>query len=613
VLEFIDYCLGKSDHPSYIEIERQARSVQLEVELSGELCVIERPLFGRESSAWVHRCGLAEMDEPHATSQMQINPAGDPESLNWLLLTHTGLEGVVLKEAPTKSVTETDPLSFRDVMWLAFLDGDRMLSRNLLFESAQVMKRLKLKQLVEVVFGVHDQQLASIGDRVRLLEKERDDQKAEIQSLETFLREQDVPSRLQIQAEINELSKELEPLQSSLATISEKMRAAADFADSVRTRYGDLRRDAGQASARIRDRETLLKRLLPLRAQYAEDERKLVFFSEAQQLFDPLNVSVCPSCLQELDETPEIKDGRCTLCEAELQAAEEPIDVDAERAAIRLRLRAIGRYIEEVESELGDDRSAYQRVSAEESVAQAQLDSDMSEQLSPFVAQRDELVRRISATRAEVRDFERQLGWLEGIQRRSLELERLQERIAELREEQRELEEHRPSRDAVIKDLSLRFEELLRAFGFPKLDDPEPPYLDKDFVPHVRGSRYDKIGTRGGVTLVALAWELAIFERAIELGRPHPGFLMIDSPQSNLKPPEGGNDEFSTNEIGVRLWRHLAEWSRGAGREAQLIVVDHTPPPEVSDSVVVTFGGRADQPPYGLIANETGAAPDSSA
>jgi hypothetical protein len=234
------------------------------------------------------------------------------------------------------------------------------------------------------------------------------------------------------------------------------------------------------------------------------------------------------------------------------------------------------------------------------------MDSDMSEQISPFVAQRDELVRRIATTKAALRDLRRQLGWLEGVERRSAELGQLQTRIEALREKHRDLEDHRPSRDAVVADLSSRFDELLRAFGFPKLDDPERPYLDKDFVPHVRGSRYDKIGTRGGITLVALAWQLAIFERAIEKGCPHPGFLMIDSPQANLKPREGGEDEFSNPDIAVRLWRHLAEWSAGAGKGAQLIVVDHTPPAEVVSSVVATFSGDPSRPPYGLIANETG-------
>ncbi len=37
------------------------------------------------------------------------------------------------------------------------------------------------------------------------------------------------------------------------------------------------------------------------------------------------------------------------------------------------------------------------------------------------------------------------------------------------------------------------------------------------------------------MTLVALAWQLTIFEEAVESGVGHPGFLLIDSPQKNLR------------------------------------------------------------------------------
>jgi septal ring factor EnvC (AmiA/AmiB activator) len=607
VLEFVDFCLGKDRHPEYVEIHRQARSAQLEVELSGDVRVIERPLFTNENTAWLHQCSLEDMEEPHATTKLQVDPAGNPETLNWLLLSHSGLEGIELKEAPTQAVSETDPLSFRDVMWLAFLGSDRLIARHLLHEAAPPMKRIKLRQVIEVIFGVHDQQLASLGDRISLLQSERDAQKAEIQSLRTFLAEQDVTDALEIRAAIEELTRQLEPLQERLESVSAKMRATSDFADSQRNRYSTLRSEAGQAAARVRDRETLLRRLLPLRAQYAEDESKLVFFSEAQRLFDPLSVRVCPSCLEELEEAPEIKDGKCTLCHSVLVPDDEPIDVEAERAAIRARLRAISTYVQEAESELESEKARYQELSQAEAALQTEIDSDISEQLAPFVAQRDELVKNITVLKSSRHDLERQLGWLDGIDRRRGELAQLQARLDDLRAEQRELEENRPSRNVVVHDLSLRFYEILRAFGFPKLDDPEPPTLDHEFIPHVRGVRYDKIGSRGAVTLIALAWALAIFERAIEQGRPHPGFLMIDSPQTNLKPLEegdGGEDEYATAEIGTRLWHHLAEWSQDAGRGAQLLVVDHSPPTEVRGSVVITFSGDPGQPPYGLIANE---------
>ena len=41
----------------------------------------------------------------------------------------------------------------------------------------------------------------------------------------------------------------------------------------------------------------------------------------------------------------------------------------------------------------------------------------------------------------------------------------------------------RSARDELIETLSGRFSAILRDFGFPKLDDPRPPYLDKNFTP----------------------------------------------------------------------------------------------------------------------------------
>ena len=61
-----------------------------------------------------------------------------------------------------------------------------------------------------------------------------------------------------------------------------------------------------------------------------------------------------------------------------------------------------------------------------------------------------------------------------------------------------------------------------------------------------------------------------------------------------------GLAEFSTEEIGARLWHHLFEWSNGPGRDAQLIVVDHRPPAEVWGAVVayayVRLGAAACRP-----------------
>ena len=218
------------------------------------------------------------------------------------------------------------------------------------------------------------------------------------------------------------------------------------------------------------------------------------------------------------------------------------------------------------------------------------------------------MVRAREAIEGEKRDVARQLSWRQGLDRRRADAARLDERITELRQHIQELRGNRPDRQVVTNDLAQRFAELLAAFGFPKLDEPEPPTIDNKFVPYVRGNRYTDIGSTGALTLISLAWELAIFERAVEQGDPHPGFLMIDSPQKNLKPETGvtGSDEFVDAAIPRHVWEHILNWSAGMGKSAQIVVVDNLPPDIADEHVVVRYSGQADQPPYGLIEDETG-------
>jgi hypothetical protein len=386
------------------------------------------------------------------------------------------------------------------------------------------------------------------------------------------------------------------------------MRAATDYAAEARAAYAGLRRASGEAAARVRDRETLLRRLLPLRGQYAEDERKLIFFQEAEQLFDPLRVRVCPACMQDLARPIEVEaGGDCSLCHQHIEATAEPVDIGAERAAVQARLRAIERYIEDVERQLGEAQGAYEQSLAAETSAQRRLDNAVASDLSPFLAQRDELVREREALRAERAKTAQETQWQDGLDRRRGDAAALEARIAHLRTRLQELRSNRPDRATVIAGLTERFADLLAQFGFPKLDEPTPPSLSDAFVPYVRGNRYTDIGSTGALTLISLAWQLAIFECAVEQGQPHPGFLMIDSPQKNLMPEERADgDEFSDPAIPRRVWEHITAWSKSMGQAAQIIVVDNRPPHVADPEVVVRYSGRADTPPYGLIEDETG-------
>jgi hypothetical protein len=154
----------------------------------------------------------------------------------------------------------------------------------------------------------------------------------------------------------------------------------------------------------------------------------------------------------------------------------------------------------------------------------------------------------------------------------------------------------------VIQRVGERFREILMAWRYPKLADA---HLADDLTPYVRGKPYTAASS-GGRTLIALAWQLALFEIAWETRSSHPGFLLLDSPQKNLGQTGERDAEFADRATIGLIYRHLHDWLAGRGAGAQIVVADDAPPPEANADVIVRFSGRPDQPPYGLIDDAIG-------
>ena len=624
VLEFIAYCLGGRNHPQHPEILRRVRSASLEAELGGQAHVIERAVGEASSTAFVRPGRLGEA----ATSPSErrvIDPPGDPASLSSFLLSYCGLEGVELREAPTQAESGTDPLSIRDLLWLCYMPNERLDDKNLLFES-NYMKRLKLRQVADVVFGVHDDKAVELGRRVKELEARRGRARIEYELTERFIDEQELGTRLQVELARDEAEAAAAAAERAMAGLDNQIRAASTFAADLRARHRDAARRAQQAAALLRDRETQLRRLIPLRAQYAQDITKLTMLAEARMLFDPLLVKVCPACLTALREAPRISDGHCTLCKSEvpeqpsgqvgsdltLNAAppaiarisgggttEAKFDVSSELRATKARLAEITKYVEELDAGIGQLRASCEEANAAEARLAREVDTATNYAVSPFLSQRDDLMRGQQAAAADSERARTAIKMFDGLDRRAVTVTRLDASLKTLRAEL-EASTAQPDRNDVIHRISDRYAAILTAWRYPKFDQA---FVDTKLVPHMRGTAYTHASS-GGRTLIALAWILAIFEIAWETGSAHPGFLMIDSPQKNLGQGGHRDAEFADSIAVTDFYKHLHEWLNGPGQGAQILVVDNAPPPSADDDVVVRFSRRADQPPYGLIDDE---------
>ncbi|GIH15664.1 DNA recombination protein RecN [Rugosimonospora africana] len=602
ILEFVDYCLGASDHPRHPEIMPKVRAATLEVELSGSPYLIERTVGEPSTFAYV-RAG--RLDEPGAAPAQRrpVRPAGQAGSLSSLLLSHCKLEGVRLRDTLAHDQADSDPLSFRDLMWLCFLPNERLDDKNLLFENVP-MKHLKLRQVVDVVFDVHDDRSVELGRRIRAVETEFTGERHAYQVAEQVVDEQQLGTREELEAAHRNAKSELAECAMAVAALDAAARAETTFAVQLRERHHAAATEARHAAGLLRDRETQAQRMTALRSTYAEDVSKLTMLAEADRLFEPLRPGLCPSCLTPLAGTER----RCGACHSDLDSpSTEPgatgaLDVGAELRSARARLKELTEHLAELEREIPRLRVAVERAQDAEARAAAEVDAATAHAITPYLAQRDTLARRREEAAAALQRAVDGLRLTHSLDRRAAEIKRQRALLASLREELTDADgQPRADRSAVIRQISGRYRQMLQEWHYPKIADA---YVAEDLTPYMRGKPY-AAGSSGGRTLIALAWQLATFEIAWETRSSHPGFLMLDSPQKNLGNSGESSAESADGATIERFYRHLDAWLAGKGTGAQIVVADNAPPPAAASAVIVRFSRRPDQPPYGLIDDET--------
>lgn len=604
VLEFIGYCLGGKQFPQHLEIAQNVNLALLEVDIDGSTYVIERSCIGRASKhATIHSSDLDGLKSPHRSVEADLDPPSDDGSLSSFFLRHLGLGDIELREAPTKESSGVDRLSIRDLLRLMYVPYRTLGGDNLLLERAVPVVRLKHEQVIDLLFGAHDNQAATVAAALRSLAVEIKKQQSELDAVLAFMQEQEVPSRESLASRLDALNAELESSQELLNGLEQEMEAVADFGTSQRAAYQEAAQEAAALANEMRSSQTQIERLTALAAQYDQDVKKLTFAKEASALFDPFLITICPWCMLPMESDHDDSEA-CRVCKQDLVAVEEQggdFDLERELRAVVRRQKELHDLLDELHDSSTEAGRRYSEASFAAEEAQQSLDRTMRSRFAPYVDQRDLLVASIASATQDTGQLSRHLLMHDGVARRRQDIAELRQKEAELLLDQGKASQVSSSREDAVDALSERFVQILQDFRFPKLNDA---YLDARYVPYVRGISYDQVGSAGAGTLVTLAWYLSIFELTAEASAPHPGLLMIDSPQKGLmaKPGEE-SDEFQSESIAVSMYQHILDWAAEHGRDnsVQLIIVDNTPQPNASDVIAVRYSGRADDPPYGLI------------
>ncbi|MBU8878263.1 hypothetical protein BGM26_04580 [Bacillus sp. FJAT-29790] len=602
IAEMINYAFGSEKHNAYIEIRNSCKEVELQFVIGDRKFKIVRPLFDFNRPVKLFRWIEEKSSFSEDFELLPIDSPANEASLSAFLLNEIGLADITVAN---------QTFSYRDLFKYCYVRQSTIDSENLLKEK-DWGSSIKRRPTFEIIFNIYNdllgnlrQKLKEKGQYINILVKKRD-------GVYEFLKEIKI-------SDVDEILKEKERLNQLLGEKNKKLveiKASGKYDDeltlSLEEGIAKLKEKIINYELEIQDKIKYIEKLILLRNQYSSEVQKIEFILEGALVLNKIDFEICPSCLNAIEE----KKG-CNLCGSELRdLSESEIRIyKSELFRIKRKFNALTSFIESQEFSLSDLKKIRREKNEELHRKQRELDRLRNNYISPFIEQ-------IEQINFEIGNIYKSLEQLENDLKVKSHFSKLNEKILEeenlfdgLKKEIENLQLETITKDEVIKDLSVLLSNILKEFNFPKLS--EAYIKDSNYLPYVRGVKYDELGSGGAITMTTMAYFLSIALLKTN-SKNHPGFLIIDSPRKNLGADAKNNDEFKDEEIFnsiIKYFISITNNSTNSGgkdkeedvveiiNDLQLIVINNGYPDFLNQNdLIKIFDGKGTKDlPYGLI------------
>lgn len=497
------------------------------------------------------------------------------------LLEHLGLPVVAIPEGTSSGKPRLNTVSMSDWLSYCIILGDDLDSD--VFGHDQPFKDTKRKYIFQLIYGLHDPELAEVTAAIRAVQLQLDALEYEEIAITNVLAGTPIESGVVLQSQIATRRNELAHVD------AEEARAQARSSDgdndltrlrnSVLTTQKALADEQARAAAleqQVRDLEELEKQL---RSQSARLTRAIV----ADEWLVDFEFLVCPRC--GTDVTPIPGDDHCYLCH-------QIPTVSAERETASIEQARVISQVEEtadlITSRSEHAQEAARRVDAARSDL-ARLESDLNRATRRYVsAQANDLQSRaarrarLEAEITQLEMFDQIFSRRESRAQRRMTLEAERDR---LHGRERQLRIISAAADANIDALETRMLDYLQRLHVPVVTDLLTATINRrTYLPEVSGRTFAELSSQGLKTLVNIAHALAHHTVAIDRNLPLPGLLVLDGLSANV-----GYEGFDQARIND-LYTLLVEESEQYRDDLQLVIVDNTLPadfPHANEATVV--------------------------
>ncbi|MEY8799010.1 hypothetical protein AB9K29_00450 [Phaeobacter italicus] len=569
IVETIDFMLGAKGPLTDFKESNGYDRILLAVSSGDENFTIARSMSG---GAFEVFDGLFSDTLPDGPGRAlgDVHSAKDTENLSAFLLDKIGLSDRKIKK---NQKDETQNLSFRNLARLCIVNEEEIIQkRSPLSDGNYTADTANTSVFRLLLTGLDDSALTAISQK----SPEEQKREAQLELLDQLIggterRIKDLSgNKDDLEAQEDRLSAAMEERSNQLSVTEEYYKRISTDRRSLMKRREDNRNRHAEVA-------TLLVRFQLLREHYRSDMERLLSIQEAGSIIATIDANVCPVC------GSSAKYHKTDVCAG---------DVSRVTSAATSEIKKIDRRAGELEETIASLEKEQRRLEGALPGIEARLrerETELQQVIAPDLRKQRASYKELADKGANVREALGLFDTMQDLLARKSQLEQVGSSSGETTTSVSRLT------DTMVAPFSELVEKTLKSWAFPGSDRVHFDLQVKDLV--ISGKARTSYG-KGLRAITQAAFSISLLEFCASQDKPHPGFVILDSPLLSYKEPESADDDLSATNLNGNFYRYLLQLKS----DRQVIVVENTDPPsdvELGDRVE-HFSGMEDEGRFGL-------------
>ncbi|TGR72415.1 hypothetical protein EN837_03455 [bacterium M00.F.Ca.ET.194.01.1.1] len=371
-------------------------------------------------------------------------------------------------------------------------------------------------------------------------------------------------------------------LEDTITRLSEALERNAAERSRLQSERGTVYQSLVKSETQVVALDAMLTRYRLLDERYLSDLQRLDFIAEGSYYLDGLQTNACPLCGQSLEGADHDHPDH-------LGPKFSSVEVYASASAEAAKIRGLQADLQNAISDLRRRRDDWKRGASEDAARLQEIDRLQDAVLAPARQQTKASLDDVVKKRLDLQSARADRSEAAKLERMKAELEKA------IEEPQKKLK-WAPLDPMATTELCKEIEAVLRDWSWK--DDVRVEFEESQYDIKVNG-KVRRAHGKGFRAVLHAAISVALLRYCRSRGKPHPGFIVLDSPLTTVKQGRGqteveADDGRIEPMIEPKFWESLAS----VDPYMQIIVLDNKePPPELADKLnLQIFAGLGAKP-----------------